>query len=88
MIKLDSVTKKFDDKIVLNSISLDITDNKVIGLLGKNGAGKTTLMRVISGFFLPDEGTVSIENNDISINPLDAKKILVIFLKNALCMRI
>lgn len=74
MIKLDSVTKKFDDKIVLNSISLDITDNKVIGLLGKNGAGKTTLMRVISGFFLPDEGIVSIENNDISINPLDAKK--------------
>ena len=52
MIKLDSVTKKFNDKIVLNSISLDITDNKVIGLLGKNGAGKTTLMRVISGFFL------------------------------------
>ena len=51
MIKLDSVTKKFDDKIVLNSISLDITDNKVIGLLGKNGAGKNNSDEVISGFF-------------------------------------
>ena len=37
---------------------------------------KTTLMRLFQDFFffLPDEGIVSIENNDISINPLDAKK--------------
>ena len=82
MIKLKSVTKKFDNKIVLDSISFNITDNKVIGLLGKNGAGKTTLMRLITGFFLPDEGVVKILDKDISKNPLEAKKNIGYFPEN------
>ena len=64
MIKLESVTKKFDKKVILDSISFNINNNKIIGLLGKNGAGKTTLMRLITGYFLPDEGVISIFNKD------------------------
>ena len=86
MIKLESVTKKFDKKVILDSISFNINNNKIIGLLGKNGAGKTTLMRLITGYFLPNEGTISIFNKDISLNPIEVKKILVIFLRIVLYM--
>ena len=82
MIKLESVTKKFDKKVILDSISFNINDNKVIGLLGKNGAGKTTLMRLITGYFLPDEGVISIFNKDISLNPIEVKKNIGYFPEN------
>ena len=82
MIKLESVTKRFDKKIVLDSISFNINDNKIIGLLGKNGAGKTTLMRLITGYFLPNEGTISIFDKDISLNPIEVKKNIGYFPEN------
>lgn len=82
MIKLESVTKRFDKKIVLDSISFNINDNKIIGLLGKNGAGKTTLMRLITGYFVPNEGTISIFNKDISLNPIEVKKNIGYFPEN------
>jgi len=82
MIKLESVTKSFDKKIVLDSISFNINDNKIIGLLGKNGAGKTTLMRLITGYFLPNEGTISIFDKDISLNPIEVKKNIGYFPEN------
>ena len=82
MIKLESVTKKFDKKIILDSISFNINSNKIIGLLGKNGAGKTTLMRLITGYFLPDEGVISIFNKDISLNPIEVKKNIGYFPEN------
>ena len=82
MIKLESVTKKFDKKVILDSISFTINNNKIIGLLGKNGAGKTTLMRLITGYFLPDEGVISIFNKDISLNPIEVKKNIGYFPEN------
>ena len=82
MIKLESVTKKFDKKVILDSISFNINNNKIIGLLGKNGAGKTTLMRLITGYFLPDEGVISIFNKDISLNPIEVKKNIGYFPEN------
>ena len=82
MIKLESVTKRFDKKIVLDSISFNINDNKIIGLLGKNGAGKTTLMRLITGYFVPNEGTISIFNKDVSLNPIEVKKNIGYFPEN------
>ena len=82
MIKLESVTKKFDKKVILDSISFNINNNKIIGLLGKNGAGKTTLMRLITGYFLPDEGVITIFNKDISLNPIEVKKNIGYFPEN------
>ena len=50
--------------------------------MGKNGAGKTTLMRLITGYFLPDEGVISIFNKDISLNPIEVKKNIGYFPEN------
>ena len=43
MLKIRSVTKRFQDKVVLSDLNLDIQDGSVFGLIGPNGAGKSTL---------------------------------------------
>lgn len=60
------VTKKFKDRIVLDSIDLELEGPKVYGLRGKNGAGKTMLLRSFCGLILLDEGEISI--NDRILN--------------------
>ncbi len=52
------VSQRFGDRVVLDSVDLDVPAGRVIGLLGPNGAGKTTLMRIIFGVLDPDAGTI------------------------------
>lgn len=55
-----NVSRKFDEKMILNRISFQAQKGEIIGLLGANGAGKTTLLKLMSGLLEPDEGEVSI----------------------------
>ena len=61
LIKCTNLTKKFDNKTILNNINLTITENKIIGLLGKNGTGKTTLIKLINDLLTPTSGEILIE---------------------------
>uniref|UniRef100_UPI00404B4215 ATP-binding cassette domain-containing protein n=1 Tax=Flavobacterium sp. TaxID=239 RepID=UPI00404B4215 len=49
MIQIENVSKKYGNKVVLNSINLFFESGKVYGLVGENGAGKTTLFNCIAG---------------------------------------
>ena len=55
-LEIKNVTKRFEDRIILNDISIDLEPG-VYGLLGGNGSGKSTLMRIICGVIKPNEGT-------------------------------
>ena len=55
LVKCTNLTKKFDNKTILNNINLTIKPNKIIGLLGKNGTGKTTLIKLINDLLTPVE---------------------------------
>lgn len=57
MLELCDITKKYKDKLVLDGVSLSLT-NGIYGLLGPNGAGKSTLMNIITGNLQPTGGTV------------------------------
>lgn len=57
-IKVDSVSKKFKDKMVLNDISLEVKKGEIYGLIGVNGVGKTTLIKIILDLLQQDSGSV------------------------------
>lgn len=66
-IETNNLVKNFKDEVALNSLSIKLEGNKIVGLLGKNGAGKTTLMRLLAGHFLPSSGEIKINDQ----NPFD-----------------
>lgn len=74
MIQIDHLTKRFDDTIAVDDISLEITKGEVVGLLGPNGAGKTTTLRVLTGYLPPTDGTIHVDEHDIRTDVLAAKK--------------
>lgn len=55
-----NVTKTFGKKTAVDNVSFDLFPGEVFGFLGPNGAGKTTIIKMIMGFFRPDEGTIII----------------------------
>lgn len=68
MIKVDRVSKKYDNDFVLNNLSFNIKDNCIYGLVGANGAGKSTLLRIIMGIFDANIGSVTIDGEEVSHN--------------------
>src|SRR5437868_4996581 len=56
-ITLKELTKTFDKRVVVDSVSLDIPSGVVYGLIGPNGAGKTTIVRMLSTLLRPTSGT-------------------------------
>ena len=69
MIKIIDVIKKYNEKSVLNKISLDIPDGKILGLVGINGVGKTTLLRMLAGIMKQDDGYIFYDSELIFNNP-------------------
>ncbi len=65
MLRVENLTKKFEEKIAVNQISFTVKPGVITGLLGPNGAGKTTTMRLISGFLSPTSGTITYNNFSI-----------------------
>lgn len=59
------LTKRYDGKTVVDSVSFEIPKGKVISLIGPNGAGKSTVMGMISRLIASDEGLVDFEGKDI-----------------------
>lgn len=70
ILKIQNLTKKYKNRILVENINLHIKSHEVIGLLGPNGAGKTTTFYMIIGIITPDLGTISINNTNISHLPL------------------
>ncbi|MCL1977109.1 MAG: ABC transporter ATP-binding protein [Candidatus Bathyarchaeota archaeon] len=72
MIKIESLSKSFNEKKVINNLSLEVQKNEVIALLGPNGSGKTTLLNMIAGLLRPDSGNIYI--NNIMVNGTNGTK--------------
>ncbi|MAG38997.1 hypothetical protein CMO90_02815 [Candidatus Woesearchaeota archaeon] len=56
--KIQNITKKFSDNIVLDNINFEIRKGEIFGIIGASGSGKTTLLNTIIGFLRPDEGDI------------------------------
>ena len=62
MIKLNNIYKRFNDKVALEDLSLEVNSGEIYGLLGANGAGKSTTLNMILGFLKPDGGEINIRD--------------------------
>ncbi len=60
MLKLDAVSKRFGDSLVVDGLSLEVGEGEFFTLLGSSGCGKTTTLRMIAGLEEPDDGTISL----------------------------
>lgn len=78
MIKIENVTKRFDDILALDCVNARIQENSIFGLVGTNGAGKSTLLRVAAGVLKPEEGQVVVDNQPVWENPQAKEKICFI----------
>ena len=69
MLKLCNVTKTFGSFTALKELTLTVPKGSVFGLVGPNGAGKSTAIRVLTGVYRPDSGTVTIDDSPVFENP-------------------
>ena len=74
MIKVKGLSKNYGSVEAVKSISFDLNDGEVIGFLGANGAGKTTTLKMITGYMVPTEGTISINGLDITNDTHEIQK--------------
>jgi len=61
-----NVSKRFGGVRAVEAIDLDVRQGQILSVIGPNGAGKTSLLNMISGFYQPDTGTVTMEGRDIT----------------------
>ncbi|MGB4092572.1 MAG: ATP-binding cassette domain-containing protein [Ruminococcus flavefaciens] len=74
MITIENLTKYYGSNRAVNDISFTINDNEILGFLGPNGAGKSTTMNMIAGYLPMSGGKVTICGDDITENPVKAKR--------------
>ncbi len=74
MIQVSHLSKSFAGINAVDDLSFEIKKGEVVGLLGPNGAGKSTTMRMMTGFLMPDQGTVKIHSISVTDQPTEAQK--------------
>lgn len=74
MIKVENVTRRYDNRVAVSDISFEIEDHGVVGFLGPNGAGKTTMMRMITGCLVPTSGDIWVAGCNMSTGSLEGRR--------------
>ena len=83
-VRLEGVTKRFDEFEAVKSMDLDIGQGEFFTMLGPSGCGKTTTLRMIAGFEQPTEGSVRIEGTDVAGLPPHKRPTNTVFQSYAL----
>lgn len=76
MIKIDQLSKKYNDNVVLDNISLEIKQGDVVGIIGPSGTGKSTLLRCVNRLETPEHGAVTIGDKKIDLSEKKPKELL------------
>lgn len=78
MIEIQKVTKKFDEKTILDAIDLQIPNGSAFALIGSNGAGKSTILRLLCGVYQPNDGKVLLDGKPIYNSPAEKQRIFFV----------
>lgn len=69
-IVLENIHKSYGKRVIVNRVNLSVAQGEIVGLLGPNGAGKTTTFYIATGLEKPNQGTVWLNDKDITALPL------------------
>ena len=83
-LSLDSLTRRFGDRAVVDSLSLEIPAGTLLALVGASGSGKTTTLRMVAGYEVPDTGKVLLDSKDITALPVQSRDFGMVFQHYAL----
>jgi spermidine/putrescine transport system ATP-binding protein len=83
-VRLDRVTKRFDDVVAVDDLSLEIERGSFFALLGPSGCGKTTTLRMIGGFEEPTAGVIYLGDREVSGTPPYKRDVNTVFQSYAL----
>ena len=79
MINLKNIYKNFEDKRVLDDISLLVEKGELVSLLGPSGCGKTTTLKIMAGLLTPDNGDVLIQGESVLNVPVEKRGAVIVF---------
>ena len=79
MVRLQGITKKFGNNVIIPSLDLTIYDGEFITLLGPSGCGKTTLLRMIAGLETPTEGSIYLDDENVTALPPYKRDVNMVF---------
>jgi spermidine/putrescine transport system ATP-binding protein len=83
-VRLDGVTKRFDDVVAVNDVSVAVERGSFFALLGPSGCGKTTTLRMIGGFEEPDDGAIYLGDREVTGLPPYRRDVNTVFQSYAL----
>ena len=70
ILRAEHLVKKYKKRTVVNNVSVEVKQGEIVGLLGPNGAGKTTSFYMIVGLIKPNEGTIFLDDENITGLPM------------------
>ena len=72
VIRIRDVSKRYDENVAVDGLSLEVAENKLFGLIGPNGAGKTTTLKMLATLVKPDHGDIEIHGLEL---PADVREV-------------
>lgn len=73
MIRMEKLTKHFQQVTAVDSVSIEVAPGEIYGFLGPNGAGKTTTIKMLAGIMRPSSGRIFIDDIELEKHPLEVK---------------
>ena len=87
LIQMQEITKRFLGVQALDRVDFEVSPGEIVGLLGENGAGKSTLIKILSGVYQPDTGTILLHGQPVSISsPHTAQQLGIITIHQELAL--
>ena len=78
-ISIRRITKRFDDFVALDDVSVEVARGSLTALLGPSGSGKSTLLRIVAGLETADEGAVFIDEKNVTGRPPQERGVGFVF---------
>ncbi len=73
-IQVHGVTKRFGARIAVDNLSFEVNKGEIVGFLGPNGSGKTTTMRMLTSYYTPDAGSISVNGSDTQEYDIETRR--------------